>query len=354
MKHSIRALRRRAAAGALLFSAVTFATGCDDDPTRPSGGAPREHGVVLNSTGLSLTVFPVAAPDSTRTIPLGPDGTPGSLAVRGDIALVPLGVFPAVAVVDLAEGVVLRTIPLPAAGGATGVAIVNDSIAFVANPELNSVTPVNYRAGTARAAIDVGVYPQALEAIGDRVFVLEANLVNFTPVGVSTISVIDAGTMEVDADFALGGRNAGDALVSGDSMLYVLHRGDFGEENGSLSVIRLPLAAEAVHHEGFGAGTGTLAELDGDLAISSWAYGLALFDPASASFVVAPEDAIVPEDAVNVLAVGSDAGGRLYVVAAGDCVAPGEVVRLAGGVDAEPDARITTGACPLAIDFTTF
>ena len=59
--------------------------------------------------------FPVDAPDSTRTIPLGASGTPVSLAVRGDIALVPLGVFPAVAVVDLAQGVVLRTIPLPEA-----------------------------------------------------------------------------------------------------------------------------------------------------------------------------------------------------------------------------------------------
>lgn len=343
---------------ALALGACLLAIACADDPTRPPGAQPREYGVVLNSTGLSLTVFPVDAPDSSYTIPLGASGTPASLAVRGRIALVPLGLFPGVAVVDLQAAMVLRTIPLPANGGATGVAIANDSTGFVANPELSSVSPVRFVRGVALTPIDVGPYPQALAARGDRVFVLEANLANFQVQGVSSISVIDADALEVDAAFALSGRNAGDALISGDSVVYVLNRGDYGADNGSVSVIRLPLAAEADHHEGFGGGTGTLAEFgeESDLAVSSYLYGVALFDPESAAFVVAPEAGVTPTGAVNVLAVGSDSEGRLYVVGAGNCIAPGSVFRVTGSLTAPtgPIVPITVGACPVDIEFTTF
>lgn len=348
----------RRTAAALALGACMLASACEDDPIRPSGGDPREYGVVLNSTGLSLTVFPVDAPDSSYTIPLGPSGTPATQAVRGGIALVPLGTTSAVAVVDLAAGTVLRTIPLPTNGGATGVAIANDSMAFVANPELNSVSPVNYRSGTALTPIAVGPYPQSLEALGDRVFVLEANLASFEVQGVSSISVIDADALEVDASFALGGRNAGDALVSGDSVLYVLNRGDFGDDNGSVSVIRLPVAAEADHHEGFGGGTGTLAEFGpgADLAVSSYLYGVALFDPQAGSFIVGPEDGVTPPGASNVLAVGTDSEDRIYVVGAGNCIAPGVVQRVTGSLAAPtgPIVPITVGSCPVDIAFTTF
>ena len=346
-------VRTRRALSFVALVACTAVSACEDDPMRPTGGQPREYAVLLNSVSNSLTVFPVAAPDSTRTIALGPTGTPTTLDVRGSIALVPLGLFPAVAVVDLAEGVVTRTIPLPDNGGATGVAIANDSIAFVGNPELNTVSPVRYRAGTAAAAIAVGGYPTALAAVNDRVVVLEANLVDFVPSGPSTVSVIDAEEWVVDAEFPLAGRNAGDALVLGDSVVLVLHRGDFGAANGSVSVIRLPLAAEAEHHPGFGEGTGTLARLgDGQIAVSSWAYGIALFDRLAGAFTIAPSNGVVPEGAVNVLAVATDGEGRLYVVSAGDCSAPGSLLRLDDALEVE--AAATVGSCPIDAAFTTF
>ena len=56
----------------------------------------------------------------------------------------PLGLDNAVAVVDLVDAKVVQTIPLPDNSGATGSAIVDDSIAFVANPNLNTVSRVNY------------------------------------------------------------------------------------------------------------------------------------------------------------------------------------------------------------------
>ena len=343
---------------ALLLTALaaTALTGCEDDPTRPQPQSDeREYAVVLNSVGLTLTVFPTDAPDSTTTIPLGANGTPASLATRGEVALVPLGIFPAVAVVDLAAGSVVDVIALPQGSGATGVAIVDDSLAFVANPELNTVSPVRYREGVALEPIDVGVYPTSLVALGNRVYVLEANLVDFSPDGPSSVSVIDAIALDVDTTFMLSGRNAGDALLSGDSVLYVLNRGDFGLDNGSVSVVPLPATAERERFDGFGAGTGTLSDLDGDLLVSSYVYGLALYDPETRSFLTAPEDGVFPPDAANVLGAGADADDRLYSIDAGDCTEPGRVWIWEGSLaDVEQAEAVTVGSCPLDILFTTF
>ena len=330
---------------------------CGDEPTRPTPPSDvRDYAVVLNSVGLTLTVFPLAAPDSTTTIPLGATGTPASMAVRGDVALVPLGILSAVAVVDLAAGDVTDVIPLPQGSGATGVAIVDDSLAFVANPELNSVSPVRYRDGTALEPIPVGIYPTAIVAHGDLVYVLEANLVDFVPDGPSSVSVIDALTLAVDTTFTLSGRNAGDAVLSGDSVLYVLNRGDFGVGNGTVSVIPLPGVLERERIDGFGDGTGTLAETpSGDLLVSSFVYGLALYDPQTRAFTVAPEDGIFPPGAANVLGAGVGPHGEFYSIDAGDCSEPGRVWIWQGTLtDADQAEPVTVGSCPIDILFTTF
>lgn len=336
--------------------AATLLSGCEDDPVRPAPqGEAREYAVVLNSVGLTLTVFPTDAPDSTTTIPLGATGTPASLAVRGDVALVPLGVFPAVAVVDLAAGSVIDVIALPTGSGATGVAIVDDSVAFVANPELNSVSPVRYRDGVALEPIDVGVYPTSLVAHEGRVYVLEANLIDFVPDGPSSVSVIDAHDLEVDTSFMLSGRNAGDAVLSGDTVLYVLNRGDFGVANGSVSVVPLPGVAERERLDGFDEGTGTLSDFDGELLVSSYVYGLALYDPQTRAFTTAPEEGVFPPDAANVLGAGADADHRLYSIDAGGCSEPGRVWVWEGTLaDVDQAEPVTVGACPLDIAFTTF
>lgn len=341
---------------ALLATALTGAYGCTDEPTRPTPSQDeRDYAVVLNSVGLTLTVFPTEAQDSATTIPLGATGTPASLAVRGAVALVPLGIVPAVAVVDLAARVVLDVIALPAGSGATGVAIVDDSLAFVANPELNSVSPVLYRAGVALDPIEVGIYPTALVAHGDRAYVLEANLVDFMPDGPSSVSVIDAATLALDTAFMLSGRNAGDAVLSGDSVMYVLNRGDYGLGNGSVSVVPLPGVAERERFDDFGEGTGTLAELDGDLLVASYVYGLALYDPQAHAFTIAPEAGVFPPDADNVLAASVGPDDRLYAVDARDCTEPGRVWVWQGQPDDAGDAQpVTVGSCPIDVVFTTF
>ena len=132
---------------------VLFLAACGSEGTEPPPEQTAEVGVVLGSVDLSLTIFEVENPTQTRLVGLNPTGSPVTLAVRGELAAVPLGFVPAVAVVDLREAVLLRTVGLPTGSGATGVAFLNDSIVLVANSDLNSVTPVNVLAGTLGARL---------------------------------------------------------------------------------------------------------------------------------------------------------------------------------------------------------
>src|SRR5688572_10881881 len=126
---------------------TSLAAAACDSSTGPQDTPMHEVGVVLNSVDLSLTVFRVDDPSVRSTIGVGPDGSPVSLAVRGQIAVIPMGTVPAAAVVDLREARVIRTVALPAGSGATGAVLVNDSIVLVANPSLGTVSPINVRSG---------------------------------------------------------------------------------------------------------------------------------------------------------------------------------------------------------------
>ena len=330
------------------------ALACDDDPTRPDDGGPREHAAVVNSVSATVSIFPLSEPDSVRTVALDPLASATTIAVRDYIALVPLGLYPAVAVIDLEEGVVIDEIALPANSGATGVAIVNDSLAFVANPMLNSVTPVLYRKGIALDAIPVGTYPTGLLALGDRVYVVEANLVAFTPAGPSTISVIDTRTLQVTDDFALSGRNAADAATNG-AHVFVVNAGDFDQDsmNASLSIVDVGGSEESSHHPGFGSFASEVeVALSGVVVVSSHTYGLALFDPEFDEFIVEPGAGFGASGA-NVLGFGLDSSQRLWVIDARDCASPGRVVRV-NAVDGVAVAEATVEWCPDAIDFGIF
>ena len=134
------------------------AAACAD--TNAPAPEPTEALLAVNSTANTLSIVPVDNPSAGVQVPLGgTTPTPVGVSALGRTAIVPLGLDNAVAVVDLIDARVLRTIPLPDNSGATGSAIVDDSIAFVANPNLNTVSRVNYLAGTTTET-PVGVYPR--------------------------------------------------------------------------------------------------------------------------------------------------------------------------------------------------
>ncbi|RMH16867.1 MAG: hypothetical protein D6701_08230 [Gemmatimonadetes bacterium] len=334
-----------------LFAAVLLVlAACSDDSTGPRPVVTQELGLVLGSVDVSLTIFPVDSPSVARTVGLGPDGTPVGLAVRGRTAAVPLGTTPALVVVDVAQGVVTRTIALPEGSGATGADFVNDSIVLVANPNLGTVTPVNVRSGSRGSDIAVGVFPTFVRTVGDQVFVVNANLENFQPAGPSSLTVIDAETLTVTSTVDLSGENAQSAAVGPDGRVYVVNAGTFFGNNGTLSVVDPGTRAEVAFHEGFGDFPGSAAFApDGTLYVSSFSYGVASWDASARAFIRGPDDPIDPAGDGAASGVGVDGEGRLYVLEP-ECGAPARTRRLRADLTIE--VEIGVGVCPTSVVFT--
>ena len=346
----VEARRFRAPRPSLPFLGVLLLGACSGDGTEALPTETVEVGVVLSSTDLSLTIFEVENPAQTRIVGLGPDGSPVTLAVRGHLAAVPLGIVPAVAVVDLKEGVLVRTVGLPEGSGATGAAFLNDSIVLAANPSLNSVTPINVLAGTRGSDIAVGRFPQAVVVEGGRAFVLNAELEFFAPDGPATVSVIDIESLQVTSTVILSGENAAAGGVGTDGRLYIVNSGSFGSANGSLSVVNLVSLSEVGHHAGFGEFPGSLALGPSARAfVGAFSYGVAVWDTALEAFILGPAEALAPGGIPSTSGLGFDDAGRLYTLTP-DCQDPSTANRHDGAF--EVDVTIPVGICPFAIAFT--
>lgn len=339
-------LMRRAA---VLFSIPALLLAGCDDATRPEPTTGREAAVIVNSTERSLTVVPVDDPAGQFTIGVSAEGSPVGVAARGNVAVVPLGTYPFAAVVDLQARSVTHMVALPEGSGATGVAFLNDSIALVANPGLNSVSPVNVRRGTAGAQIPTGVYPSSIIAHDGRAYVLNGELENWSPARPGTITVIDA-SLQPAGTIQLTGLNPGAAAVGGNGRLYVINSGNWGDGNGSLSVVNTSTLQEVSHHPGFGNFPGSIAvDPSGSVLVGVYGTGILSWNPATGSLTRGLDDPIRPGLTPPVADLGFDSQGRLYTLYPGQCDAPGLAYRIAAGGQVEQE--ITTGICPFGLAF---
>jgi len=282
--------------------------------------------LVVNSTEATLSVVPVANPSRSQKIQLGGTSpTPVGVVARGSLALVPLGLDNAVAVVDLAAGTVVRRIPLPPGSGATGAAFVNDSIAYIANPNLNSVTRINIlRGDTATTA--AGQYPQGLVFTRGRLFVLNGNFASCPPpnylclMGPSWLTVIDPITNrrlgDRDSIPLAGPGNAQFAAVGGDGLLYVMNTGSYGTGEGRLSIVDPVARQEVASFAGFGNAPGRIAISGERLFVSSFSEGLMVFDTRTRQVVRGAGQGI---PARGNSAVDVDSQGRIYLIESGPC-----------------------------------
>src|SRR5437588_4250338 len=191
------------------------------------------------------TVSFVSATDfSVRTVDLGtPGGAATTAAGRGGTVIVPLGPADSVAVIHNAglctTGVCVRPVvvfALPRGSGATGAAIRDDSIAWVANPNLNTVTRLNFLTGDT-ASFRVGTYPQALALVRGRVFVASGNLVSGAPAGASWLNAFACCGVATLDSIPLSATNARFLAVGADSLLYVVAAGRSAHPEGELLVV---------------------------------------------------------------------------------------------------------------------
>lgn len=275
---------------------------------------------MLNTAAATLSLVPVEAPSQVSTIPLGAsDVLPVSVATRGATAVVPLRGRDAIAVVDLREGTLVNTIFLAPGAGVAGAALINDSVAYVANANLGTVTRVDL-ATSDTLSIPVGSTPQHVTFTRGRVLVLNANLNSLgKPAGESSISVIDPsrgrGSDPIGTIQLVGPGNARFSAVAGDGLLYVIQEGDSSVDEGRLSVVDPVGGREVANFGGFGFGPGDLTADGGDrLLISSRTEGLMEFDSAERKVVRGEGDGtVIPANT----GVAVDSQGRIYALEAG-------------------------------------
>jgi hypothetical protein len=281
---------------------------------------PEEIVVVLNTTAATLSLIPVAAPTQVSTIPLGAsDAQPTSIATRGAIAVVPLQGEDAIAVVDLRDGQLVSIIPLAPGSGLSGAALISDSLAYITNANLQTITRVDLATGDT-ASIAVGHTPTQITVTRGRVLVLNANLDDQgRPAGESWISMIDpsAGVIGVVIDSIplVGPGNARFSTVAGDGLVYVVQEGDPVTDEGRLSVVGPVDRRERASFGGFGFGPGDLASDGADrLLISSRTEGLMEFDTADRAVVRGEGNGVgIPGNS----GVAVDSRGRIYAVESG-------------------------------------
>ncbi|HTS90059.1 MAG TPA: hypothetical protein VMG41_16310 [Gemmatimonadales bacterium] len=305
--------------------------------------------LVVNKGAATLQVIPVDAPGSSTTIPLGGTSpTPTGVSALNGRALVPLGADNSVAVVDLQSRQVTRVIPLAPNSGATGSAIVDDSTGYVANPNLNTVTQVNYLTGDT-ASVAVGIYPQAVAFTRGKVFVLNGNLVNGQVAGPSWISVVDPITNRLaggtDSIPLPGPGNAIAGAVGPDGLLYVMNMGPDTGVEGRLSEVDPVGFDELANFGGFGFGPGAIATNGiNQLYVSSLTEGLMVFDITRQRVTRGAGNGLaIPHNS----GVAVDSRQQVYALDAGDCAStPGTVHILR--TDLSEIRTITAGLCAVA------
>jgi hypothetical protein len=301
---------------AVLAGLLAFGAGCAD-PQAPLP-APSEVVLVVNSLESSLSVIPIHSVGATYKIPLGgTTPTPVGVSALGGVAVVPMGLDHAATIVDLSTGTVSRVVPLADGSGATGSAVLDDSIAYVANPGLNTVTRINYLTGDT-ASVAVGIYPQGIVATRGKIFVLNGNLVNFAVAGPGWITVVDPITNAkadgIDSIPLPAPGNPQFAVVGGDGRIYVMNVGNYVDE-GRLSVVDPVARTELANFGGFGPGPGDVATDGGDrLFVSSFTEGLMEFNIATRALVLGAGEGIpIPDNS----GVAVDSDGRIYGITAG-------------------------------------
>ena len=337
----------------IVFLALIVAAGCSDALEQKSS-AGQVIGVV-NANDRTLSV--ISANDftvTTRSWQMG-GATPRTIDGRGHVFLVPLGAADAVGVnlfftcppgalsLCVQPDYALR---LPPGSGATGVAIQDDSIAWIANPNLNTVTRVNYFNGDT-TSIAVGVYPQAVAIVGTRVFVVNGNLSGATPAGPSWLTSFDCCGVRTTDSIPLTGANARFAVVGDDSLLYVIAAGHGAAADGKLSIVDPIARTEVAVLNGLGERPGAMAfhPTGSRLLIASLTEGILEVNTSIRAITRGPGNGVKP-GGQGVVGLAIDLRGRVYAVDPVGCDVPGVVHVLTAPPEYHEIKTVPVGNCP--------
>ena len=339
----------------LVFLALTIATGCSDALEQQSSTG-QVIGVV---NGGDRTLSLISATDftvSTRDWQRG-SATPRTIDGRGNVFLVPLGQADAVGVDRLlgpcGPGALCvqpdYVLPLAAGSGATGVAIQDDSIAWIANPNLNTVTRINYLSRDT-VSVPVGVHPQAVAIVGTRVFVVNSNVVGSSPAGPSWLTSFECCSVGIPDSIPLTGTNARFAVVGDDSLLYVIASGHAGAADGRLSIVdpHPPAGVAIAVLNGLGESPGAAAfhPAGSRLLVASPTEGILEVNTSTRAVTRGPGKNSVKPGGHGVSGLAIDLRGRVYAVDPGACATAGTVHVLTPPPNYGEIEAVPVGVCP--------
>ncbi len=277
-----------------------------------------------------------------------PTSTPTSLDTRGALVLVPMGTGNVLRAFSFGTISGPSLIALPTGSGATGVAIQSDSFAWVANPNLNSVTRVNYRTGDTLPQTAVGAVPVALAIVGTRVFVVNSNAPGGTSAGPSWLTPFNCCGLSIRDSIPLTGTNARAITLGNDGLLYVVLAGTSGAADGKLSIVDPATRREVAVLNGLGESPGpAVYHPSGRLLIASATEGILEVNTLTRAITRGPGAGVKPGGA-GIAALALDPRGRVYAVAPGACTSPGVVHILSGPPDYRALGTAPVGVCPAA------
>jgi len=284
-------MNRRCAALLALASVFTLAACSDDTPPTPTflDGTPSDPGILL-AVNLDKAVFMLqtGAPNAAVSIPLGASSavTPVGLSVSGNFAVVPLGNAASVAYVNLSTETVDRYFTFPS-GNATGSAFVNASTVVVCNQTTDQCGKFDpAQAGNAiTSLVTVTQFPTNVVATGGRVFAVSSNLDdNYLVAGPGVVTELNPATLAIVRTWDVGTNPQYAAAYAGK--LYVINSGDFGSNNGTLSIIDLGANTVAAPVAGFGDFPGPInIDTQGRAFVSSFNYGTVVWSTTTSAFL---------------------------------------------------------------------
>jgi hypothetical protein len=363
ISHRLRRIAPIALVAGLLASCHSDTTG----PTFPAGflgGTSGEHeiGLVVNSTGNSVTMFQVGSPTTQKQIALGTSSTITAvgLSISGTHAAVPLGDAASVAIIDLTTAAITRFFTF-ASGNTTGSAFSNDTTVFAANTALNTVGrfTTGQSSTTISTVVSVAPGPTAINFTGGRILVTSGNLdANFNPIGNGIVTAIDPVSMAVLGTATTGGTNSSAAAVGPDGFLYVLNTGDFVGE-GSMTVIN-PATMQVVRTvSNMGVGPGDISiDASGLAYISGFFSGTLVWNTKTLAFVRGESNPVCAPalgSCRGAFAAATNSAGNLYQAFFGSASQklPPYIFVFKAGTFALSDS-ISVGAGPSSIAVRTF
>ena len=329
----------------VLVCGLVLAAGCSDALEQDTTAG--QVVAVVNTDPATLSLLSASTFSATAVDLLNAAGRPATVAGRVSVLAVPLPAVDSIVFLDFGSSGAGRRVPLAVGTGAAGVAIADESTAWVANPNNDRATWVNYVTGDT-ASIAVGPTPQAVVVTRGTLYVVNANLAG-APAGPGSISWRTlGGKVYAFGTIMLTGADPEFATVGGDSLIYVVSRGTAGAADGRLSIVDPALKQEVVVINGLGELPGPpVFHPSGRLLIASEREGILEVNTLTRTLVHGVGAGNKP-DGHGVAALALDQRGRIYALDRGDCTAPGVVHVLSAPPDYADLETVPVGVCPSA------